>query len=147
MRKIDTAAKSNENSTNTAMITQETAQNKKEIKSGHHKINNDEDEDSAEEVEKVEHYLESPEKEGHDATTQKTPSTSTETEVQKQEVAELLQENQPESYTAVCNLQLKNNKEIENNIMEEKIIEVIKCIPFFVIQGVLFLILGFLRKL
>ena len=115
-----TSAKPNENSiNNTATLEEapEAAQSKKEDEDEHEINEEDDDEDSAEEVEKVEHYLESPEKEH---ATQKTPPT--ETEVQKQE-------NQPESYTAVCNLQLKNNKEIENNIMEEKIIEVINAFP------------------
>merc|ERR1712203_960049 len=80
-----------------------------------------EDSDSADE--KVEHYLESPEKEP-----QKSPEKE---QPQKEEdktceiaASQLEQEENQESHAVTCNLHLQNNKEIDNNIMEEKLIEV-----------------------
>ena len=81
----------------------------------HNCLNLNEEDSLAEEVEKVEHYLESPEKEpAH--------KVEVETEVMHQT---LVPENNQQSHAAVCKLQLQSNVEMENTIMEEKIIEVI----------------------
>merc|ERR1712051_1180509 len=77
-----------------------------------------EDSDSADE--KVEHYLESPEKEPQRSPEKEQPQKE---ENKTCEIAAPQEENQ-ESHAATCNLHLQNNKEIDNNIMEEKLIEV-----------------------
>merc|ERR1712008_450983 len=84
-----------------------------------------EDTDSADE--KVEHYLESPEKEP-----QKSPEKE---QPQKEEdktceiaASQLEHEESQESHAATCNLHLQNNKDIDNNIMEEKLIELFQAV-------------------
>ena len=79
-----------------------------------------EDSDSADE--KVEHYLESPEKEPQKSPEKEQPQKE---EDKTCEIAASQQEENQESHAATCNLHLQNNKEIDNNIMEEKLIEVI----------------------
>lgn len=114
-----TSAKTNETSTtNTACTPSDDYVTASEVQSESLTEKNDNQEmdyadDSAEEVEKVEHYLESPEKE-HKVE---------EPEVVMQEP--LVPENNKESHAAVCKMQLQSNLEMENTIMEEKIIEVI----------------------
>ena len=82
-----------------------------------------EDSDSADE--KVEHYLESPEKEPQKSPEKEQPQKE---EDKTCEIAASQQEENQESHAATCNLHLQNNKEIDNNIMEEKLIEVKNCI-------------------
>ena len=74
-----------------------------------------EDDDSVGEVEKVEHYLESPEKEP-----------KKDESVEKHEVEKEIQKTHAET----CNLHLQNNKEIDTNILEEKFIEVINLFTY-----------------